>query len=217
MGSSLNPTVISRIARILRPDFTRTVLARRIAAGALVILAAIAALQPDSSQAHSKAVIAVHDLTAGQLLGANDVRVEQRYAATLPDGTHTEITDVIGTTLTSPVRRGEILTDARILGSRLAGLAAGPDARIVPLHLADAGLTDLIRPGDVVDVLGVPEGSTDNNPRVLAHHALVVLVSQPHSSTSWESDRVVLVALPARFAHTLAGATLIHKVTITLR
>ena len=70
-----------------------------------------------------------------------------------------------------------MLTDARILGPRLAGLAAGPDARIVPLHLADAAVLDLIRSGDVVDVLGAPSAGSDAAPRLLAANAIVVLVS----------------------------------------
>ena len=41
MGESLNPTLLERISRTLRPDFTRTVLARRIAAGLLVVLAGV--------------------------------------------------------------------------------------------------------------------------------------------------------------------------------
>ena len=43
------------------------------------------------------------------------------------------------------VRRGEILTDARVLGSRLAELSVGRDARVVPLHLSDSAVLDVIR------------------------------------------------------------------------
>ena len=51
-----------------------------------------------------------------------------------------------------------MLTDVRLLGSRLAESTAGPGARIVPLHLADSALIDLVRVGDVVDVLTAPAG-----------------------------------------------------------
>ena len=89
-------------------------------------------------------------------LTAGDVALRTRPVATIPDGAATAVDALIGATLAGPSRRGEVLTDARILGSRLANLAAGPDARVVPLHLADAAVPDLIRPGDVVDVLGAP-------------------------------------------------------------
>jgi len=78
----------------------------------------------------------------------------------------------VGSTLAGPARRGEVLTDVRLLGPRLAQSAAGPDARIVPLHLADSALLDLTRPGDVVDVLAASDDDTD--PRVVATDAIVV-------------------------------------------
>ena len=37
-------------------------------------------------------------------------------------------TAVVGSTLAAPARRGEVITDVRILGSRLTVAAAGPDA-----------------------------------------------------------------------------------------
>jgi hypothetical protein len=47
MGDSLNPSVVTRLLAALRPDWSRTLAARRMAAGALVILAAVvAALRP---------------------------------------------------------------------------------------------------------------------------------------------------------------------------
>ena len=177
MGESLNPTLLSRFSRALRPDFTRTVLARRIAAGGLVVLAGVAALRPDPADADTDVVIAAHDLSPGVTLTADDVGVERRSATTVPDGALRAVDLAVGATLAGPARRGEIITDARVLGSRLAGLAAGPDARVVPLHLADAAVLDLIRPGDVVDVLGAVSAETDAEPRVVATNAIVVLVS----------------------------------------
>ncbi|AQT81514.1 flagellar biosynthesis protein FlgA [Mycolicibacterium litorale] len=216
MAESLNPTLASRFRRLLRPDFTRTMLARRVAAGGLVVLAGVAALRPDPADERSAVVVAIRDLSPGVALTASDVRMETRSAATLPDGAHRALDAVIGATLAGPARRGEVLTDARILGSRLAGLAAGPDARVVPLHLADAAILDLIRPGDVVDVLGASASITDAEPKVLANNAIVVLVSAQQKTVGAGDQRVVLVALPAATANALAGATLVQTVTLTI-
>ena len=216
MGESLNPTLLSRVSRTLRPDFTRTVLARRIAAGGLVVLAGVAAFRPDPADADTDVVIAARDLSPGATLTADDVDVERRSATTVPDGALRAVDLVVGTTLAGPARRGEIITDARVLGSRLSGLAAGPDARVVPLHLADAAVLDLIRPGDVVDVLGAVSAETDAEPRVVAANAIVVLVSARQKSAGAGDDRVVLVALPATAANALAGATLVQTVTLTI-
>ena len=215
MGESLNPTLLERISRSLRPNFARTVLARRIAAGFLVVLAGIAAFRPDPTDSQRDVAIAVRDLSPGMPLTPADVRVEKRPSATLPDGAHTDLS-IIGATLAGPARRGEVLTDARVLGPRLAGLNAGPDARVVPLHLVDTAVLDLVRSGDIVDVLGADSADTDTRPRVVATNAVVVLVSPKANAAASSNDRVVLVALPASAAHALAEATLVQKVTVTI-
>ena len=102
-------------------------LARRVAAGGLVLLAG--------------------RCSARKAFGHNG-----------SDGSQADLATVVGSTLASPTRRGEVLTDVRLLGSRLAESTAGPGARIVPLHLADSALIDLVRVGDVVDVLTAPAG-----------------------------------------------------------
>lgn len=218
--SSLNPALLSRISAWLRPDWTRTVLARRVAAGGLVVLAAVAALRSDPEGDHVDVLVATHDLSPGTALTAADVRVEKRLATTVPDGSTATLAKVLGSTLAGPARRGEVLTDVRLLGSRLAESAAGPGARVVPLHLADGALIDLVRVGDVVDVLAAPANETPAAPptvsRVIATDAIVVLVSPRQRLQSAEGDRVVLVALPARVANTVAGSALGQTVTLTL-
>jgi Flp pilus assembly protein CpaB len=216
VAESLNPTLPSRIRQWLRPDFTRTVAARRVAAGALVVLAGSAALRPDPDDNRTEVVGAVRDLSPGLALSSAAVRVEKRSAATVPDGARTTVDDVAGATLAGPARRGEVLTDARLLGSRLSGLSAGPDAQVVPLHLADAAVLDVIRPGDIVDVMGAAEGGGDARPMLAATNAVVVLVSPKQKAAGPGDDRVVLVALPAAGAHALAAATLVQTVTLTI-
>ncbi len=216
MSESLNPTVLNRISSALRPDFARTVLARRIAAGGLVVLAGLAAFRPDPADAQVDVIVAAHDLSPGTALTADDLRVVRRAAVTLPEGALSDFSKAVGATLAGPTRRGEMLTDVRVLGSPLAGLTAGHDARIVPLHLADPAVLDLVRSGDVVDVLGAPAAGTGAEPRVVARDAIVVLVSAKPKNAGPGSDRVVLVALPAVAAHALAGATLVQTVTLTI-
>ncbi|OCB26883.1 flagellar biosynthesis protein FlgA [Mycobacterium malmoense] len=221
--SSLNPSLFSRLV-MLRPDWTRTVLARRVAAGGLVVLAGLAALRSNPAGDYADVVVADHDLRPGAALTPADVRLEKRLATTLPDGALADVSAVAGSTLAGPARRGEVLTDVRLLGSRLAEAAiaskAGPGARIVPLRLADSALIDLVRVGDVVDVLTAPASGTPDTPqavpRVVATDAIVVLVSAKSKAQAADGDRVVLVALPARVANTVAGSALGQAVTLTL-
>lgn len=195
-------------------------LARRVAAGGLVVLAGIAALRSNPQGDRVDVVVAARDLGSGTALTESDVRVEKRLATTVPEGSLTDPGQLPGATLASPTRRGEVLTDVRLLGSRLAESTAGPGARIVPLHLADGALIDLVRVGDVVDVLAAPTGEVQQpSPavsKVIATDAVVVLVSAKEKLRSSESDRVVLVALPARVANTVAGSALGQTVTLTL-
>ena len=217
MGDSLNPTVVSRLLVALRPDWSRTLAARLIAAGALVILAAVVALRSDPQGDRSEIVVATRDLTSGVELTADDVRLENRTAATVPDGSQSDLGAVIGATLAGPARRGEVLTDVRVLGPRLAESVAGPGARIVPIPLADSALAGLVRPGDVVVVFAAgTEGSgADAHPQLVATDAIVVLVSEKPKSAGSGGDRVVLLALPSHAATEVAAATLLQTVTLT--
>ncbi len=217
MGESLNPSPLARIVHGFRPDWTRTVAARRAAAGALVLLAAVAALRPDPADGRSDVVVAARDLPPGAALTADDLRVESHSTTTIPDGSQPDPAELLGSTLAGPARRGEILTDVRVLSPRLADAAAGPDARVVPLHLTDSALLDLVRAGDVVDVLAVSSsatagGDTDGRPRVVATDAVVVLVSPTGKDAG--RDGVVMVALPAWKANEVAGASLSQAITL---
>ncbi|MDT5260258.1 MAG: hypothetical protein QOD10_5338 [Mycobacterium sp.] len=195
-------------------------LARRVAAGGLVVLAGIATLRSNPDGDRADVVVAARDLRPGTALTLDDVRIEKRLAATVPDGSPANLGAVVGSTLAGPARRGEVLTDVRLLGSRLAESTAGPGARIVPLHLSDSALIDLVRVGDVVDVLAAP--ATDSQAtgqavsRVVATDAVVVLVSAKQKVQAADGDRVVLVALPARLANTVAGSALGQAVTFVL-
>ena len=192
-------------------------LARRIAAAGLVILAGVAALRPDSDDDRAQVVVAARDLHPGAALTADDLRLEKRLVPTIPDGSQSDIDTVVGSTLAGPARRGEVLTDVRLLSRRLAESAAGPDARIVPVHPADSALADLVRPGDVVDVVAASESASSSAPKgpsVIATDAIVVLVSAKQKAAT--NDRVVLVALPAASANAVAGAALVQTVTLTL-
>jgi len=217
--NSLNPSLATRISQWLRPDWSRTLLARRIAAAGLVVLAGVAALRPDPDGERAPVVVAAHDLSPGTALRAGDLLLDKRLMPTIPDGAQSDIDTVVGSTLAGPARRGEVLTDVRLLGRRLAESAAGPGARIVPVHPVDSALVELVRPGDVVDVVAASQTSPPSNPtapRVVATDAIVVLVSAKQKAATAANDRVVLVALPAASANAVAGAGLGQTVTLTL-
>ncbi|CCQ17611.1 SAF domain protein [Rhodococcus sp. AW25M09] len=212
----LDSTLLDRIT--LRPAWVHSAKFRRIAAGALVALATVLFVDDAAGDDRVRVITAGRDLTPGTVLTATDVAVAEWDSALVPEGALVDSGGVDGQTLTGPVRAGELLTDVRLLGSRTATTALGTEARVVPVHLADAGVTDLLREGDRVDVLTV-EAQEDPNAvpaaRVLASGAVVVLVSAD-AGGSRQRDRVVLLALPTVDATTVAAASLVSALTVTL-
>ena len=212
----LDSTLLDRFAQ--RPAWVGSVKVRRIAAGILVAVAVLLFVDDAAGDDRVRVVTAGRDLTPGTILTAADVAVAEWDSATVPDGAVLDSADVDGRTLTGPVRAGELLTDVRLLGSRTASAALGSEARVVPVHLADAGVTDLLREGDRVDVLTVETQENPDAPpaaRILASGAMVVLVSA-EAGGGRQRDRVVLLALPTEDATTVAAASLVSALTVTL-
>ncbi|EME19496.1 SAF domain-containing protein [Rhodococcus triatomae] len=214
LRDALSPTALDRVSRLTRPDWTRSTTGRRAAAGALALLALVLAIRGDPDDDRVEVVTAAHDLTPGTLLGEADLHLTALPAAGVPDGAVLSPDDVVGRTLAGPARAGEPLTDVRVLGSRLADAAAGPDGRIVPLRIDDTEVARLLRAGDIVDILTVDaEGSA--TPRVLATDATVVLAATRESGRT-SGEPAVLVALPEASATEVAAATMTGAITVTL-
>jgi pilus assembly protein CpaB len=127
---------------------------RRLLAAALVAAAAAVAVDalapPDPPSV--PATVAAHDLAAGAVLTSSDLTTRRLPPDAVADGALTG-GDAVDRVLTSPVRRGEVLTDARVWGP---GLLAGQPAGVVgvPVRPSDPAVTALLRPGMSVDVLG---------------------------------------------------------------
>ncbi|MBF6240188.1 flagella basal body P-ring formation protein FlgA [Nocardia otitidiscaviarum] len=217
----------SALAELPRPPWWDGVVPRRLVAVGLLATAAVLALRGDPDDRRTDVVVAARELPPGHTLDPSDVRTVGRETAGLPEGFAGDPAAVLGATLTGAVRAGEILTDVRVVGPRLAAAAAGtPDARIVPIRLADDAVASVLRAGDRVDVVAAPAeaaweersrrtaGADATRPvRVLATDAAVILVSgadEPRDA----GDRVVLVALDARHATAVAAASLQTALTV---
>jgi Flp pilus assembly protein CpaB len=140
----------------------------RVKGGAALLLVAIwvtvRAASPDPPLLVGVVVVA-HDLPAGHLLTAEDLKTAKWPANLTPAGRLASGTEVnyagaqqpgsasfIGRILAGGIRQGEPLTDARVLGpGLLRGLPAGSVA--VPVRLTDPTGAVLVQPGDHVDIL----------------------------------------------------------------
>jgi Flp pilus assembly protein CpaB len=134
-------------------------LRRRLLAAVLTGVAVLAGLQataaaPPPSQG---LVTAAHDLDAGTVLTANDLTRSAFADGTAPSGA-TSMPEAVGRTLAAPLRRGEPVTDVRLVG---AGLLQGYDGLVaVPVRIPDADAVALVRVGDRINLLGTdPRGS----------------------------------------------------------
>jgi len=128
----------------------RRLLAAVCAAAAVAL--ALSALRP-AAPAGVRVPTAARDLSSGAALRPSDIRSVTVPAAAAPAGI--VWSGLAGRVLAGPMRRGEPLTDARLIGPRLLS-GYGPGLVAVPVRVADAASARLLRPGDRIDVLAAP-------------------------------------------------------------
>ncbi|MDN5757709.1 MAG: SAF domain-containing protein [Tomitella sp.] len=218
---SLRAGPIERLRAAWRPGWPRTLLLRRALAATLLVAAVVLLFRGDPAAEPVDVVVAAHDLSPGSAIGPQDVAVVQRSSRAVPEGALAATDAVLGHTIAAPVREGESLTDVRLLGTRLAQSAAGvDDARLVTIRLADPAVAAVVHAGDLVDVIAAPPGaspdSVETHGVTLAKRAPVVLVPPAPESRS-NRGRVLLVALPAATAETVAGASMTRAMTVTVQ
>ena len=217
---TLGPTLSHRLAQLTRPNWARTIAARRVAAALLAALAVALFFRGDPDSQHVPVVVASHDLSPGHVIEPDDVRTVAHESGSAPDGVIRDPNAVLGRTLAGATRKGQTLTDIAVIGPRLAAVSVGTaDARIVPVRLADAGFAELLREGDRVDVLTAGSDPDSHQPAAttpLATDAAVVLVSQAKGGRGG-AERVVMLALPAPAASAVAIASLTNALTVVLR
>jgi Flp pilus assembly protein CpaB len=143
----------------------------------LSVLAGISAVRVDRTSV--PVLVAAHDLGPGTLLRTEDLTTSALPAAAVPAGALTTSDSGSGRVLAAAVRRGEPLTDVRLVGRPLLRLLpAGSVAVSVPVD--DPDLPSLVQPGDRVDVLAPPgQNGTATSARLLASAALVLAVPGP--------------------------------------
>lgn len=139
-------------------DVRRAVARHRLLLSAGLAAAAVAAGLTAVAPAADPGVVvltAARDLVAGAPLSPEDLVAVALPAAAVPSGALADADAALGRLVAGPVRRGEPLTDVRLLGAALAG--GGQVA--VPVRVAEPATAALVRAGDLVDVLSAsPEG-----------------------------------------------------------
>ena len=196
---------------------------RRLLAALLFCVAAAMAVQQltPASPPTTAVMVAGRDLPAGHALGSGDLLATAVSPRMVPDGALGPSATWTGRQVSGPLRRGEVLTDASLLGTGLLiGAASGSQA--VPIRLSDPATVALLRQGQLVTVVlsttvGL-DGPTTNE--VLAENVPVLwtpALAQPGGLLpAQENEGILVVAATAAQAVQLAGAISRGKVFLIL-
>jgi pilus assembly protein CpaB len=189
---------------------------RRGVTAGLVLLSLLCALESLSPAARptAPAVVAAGDLSAGHTLDAADLRLARLPPADRPAGLLTDPAQALGQVLAAPVRRGEPLTDVRLVGPRLVD-ALGPGLVAVPVRLADGATVALVQPGDRVDLIAAPVDERGARASVVAEAVRVLTVPAP-ADDGGSQGALVVVATTARVALALAAASTVERLSLSL-
>lgn len=197
-------------------DVARVVHRRRALLAAGLVAGAVATALPQlapPAPPGREVLAAARDLPAGTVLAAADLVRVALPAALAPAGALDAETALVGRLVAGPVRRGEALTDVRLLG---AGLLAetGPGLVATPVRLADPAGAALLSAGDRVDVLAAPaDGAAASAPVVAAG---VTVLAVPAEVEAVDGALVVLATTPATAAR-LAAAAVASRLSVTVR
>ncbi|WP_329086442.1 MULTISPECIES: RcpC/CpaB family pilus assembly protein [unclassified Streptosporangium] len=176
---------------------------------ALAMGCAVLALRPDTASV--TVLIAARDLPGGVLEAADLIPAPLR-PGTVPDGALRPGTPFAGKILTGPARRGEPLTDVRLLGPGLLA-AHGQGTVATPVRVADPETARLLSPGDVVDVLAATSTWDGTAPATVVAEDVAVLATPGGES---ERDALVVLATTSAQATELASAQAGGRLSITI-
>lgn len=184
---------VRRYRRLLRAAFV-----------AVAIVVIVARLSPKPAPT-TTIVAAARDLPAGEVLTPADLSTVALPPVDVPSGTATDMTAVVGNQLSSPLRRGEPLTDVRLTGGVLRRPAIGFVS--APVRLVDSQAARLLQPGQRIDVLAssttVGDATTTGGPKIT--DGGTASGTALGSATVVAAD-VMVVAIPVAAAPSAGGA-----------
>lgn len=206
--------------RLLAPLRTirRAVLARRrLLAALLTAIAVVTGIRAAATPppATVDVVVAARDLPAGVVVGAGDLRTVGFAPDSVPAGASDDPAAPVGRTLAAPVRVGEPVTDVRLVGPALTDGYPGLSA--VPVRLPDAGMAELLRVGDVIDLVAAdPQGGSATVVATRVPVLAVPEVAAEVGASGLPGRLVVVGAAPGEVAR-IADASARTFLTVALR
>lgn len=184
---------------------------RRPLAALLVFLAVVSAL--GSLRPHSNGdsvVVANGDLVAGDILLAKDLTLISWSGDETPGGSSSIVADFVGETVAAPVRKGEPLTDVRVLGPGLLD-GYGPTSVVTTIRIADAAALIGLRSGDAVALIGTDPQTSAASVISRDVHLLSTPLADPERADQGVSIQVVT---PEHDALRLAEVSMDSRLTL---
>lgn len=173
-----------------------------LCAGLVVYVLVASAQQPPPET--TTVWTASRDLPSGVTLTASDLTQHAFLPETVPDGAHTERSELTGRVLAAPVSRAEVVTTSRLIGRELG--ASYPGMRIVPVRLGDEAVAGLLRVGDEISILAADPTERDDAV-TLTDGAVVAGLPKVAENANFESSgRLILAAVPDEDALRVASA-----------
>ncbi|MCW2813844.1 MAG: hypothetical protein JWN84_1299 [Nocardioides sp.] len=204
------PLDLSRPARLLGSCRRHVLRRRRLLAAVLTAVAVAAGLTATTRPpaATVTVVVAARDLSAGEVLSADDLARVAFAPGSVPAGL---AADADGRVLAAPLTRGLPLTEVALVGPAMTGDRT--DLRAVPVRLPDAGAVALLRVGDEVDLVATDPQSGDSDTAAERAVVLAVPVADEATGPAGLPGRLVVVGVADHEVAALAEAVTRSVVT----
>lgn len=201
-------------ARRLRRLYRRRVLAHRrliaFVCAAAAVLVGLQATRPPAPPS-DVVLVAARDLPSGTVLRTTDL-TEVKYAAgTAPTSLEPE---PLGRTLAAPLRRGEPVTDLRLVSPSLA--EGYPGLVAFPVRIPDAGAVALLRVGDRVEVLGTDPESGEADVVLTRSPVLALPRGDDATATEGLAGRLVVLGVPEGLVTEVGVAAVTQFLSVVL-
>ncbi|MGH3357543.1 MAG: SAF domain-containing protein [Nocardioidaceae bacterium] len=196
-------------ARTALRTVRRAVLAhRRLVAACcagLAVFASLSALRPPDPPT-SGVVVATRDLASGATLTSADVEVREIPVDDVAAHAYASTDDVVGEVVGAPMRRGESITDMRLLASDL--LSGYPDgATLATVRIADPQSLWGVEVGTIVDIVGVDIDGKGAGQVVAADARVVAMPATDTEDAAVSTGAVLVVSVPSDTAVSLTDAS----------
>ena len=185
-----------------------------IVAAACALVFALAALSPSSGPTRT-VVVSARPLTAGVVIGADDVTTAELPAQSVPSSALTDPAQVIGQILVAPRPSGATLLGEDIVNSSLVTTSDG--LSLVPFRISDEGIASVLEVGDLISVVAL---GSEGQPVPIVDRVRIAALPAPEASGSLSGSgsggALVIVAAKADQAGMLAAASASYELSIIL-